>query len=296
MKRFEEWTIAYRKIGERGLLLHNQEVEFRIIKNTWRYWCADPHLLNYGGHTYVFAELYDRVLRRGVIGCCEITDSSHTPWRVVLRMPWHLSYPHIFVYNNDVYLIPESYGNQEIAVYKAVSFPDKWEKVKTIMSGCIAVDSTLLTIDKKWWMQTLEYVDDQPFFHLYLFEDGMIKDLPYVIAKDDKEVRPAGKIFWHNEEMIRPAQDCVESYGSALNFYQVEKIAKDDYRERLIAKIQPESIRSDSDLKPQGIHTYNVNDEYEVIDLKEYKIDLWYYPMRIILYAWRKLRRLLGGR
>lgn len=102
MKKFEFWTIAYRKRGAK-LLLEDSTAAFHIIKNTWRYWCADPHLFENEGRTYVFAELYDRVLRRGVIGCCEITDNGYTPWKIVLKMPWHLSYPHIFKKDGDIY-------------------------------------------------------------------------------------------------------------------------------------------------------------------------------------------------
>lgn len=122
--RFENWTIAYRKRCEK-LLLEDASADFHIIKNTWRYWCADPHLFEYEGRTYVFAELYDRVLRRGVIGCCMISENGYTPWKIVLKMPWHLSYPHVFEKDGDIYMIPESYVPKEIALYRAKEFPDK---------------------------------------------------------------------------------------------------------------------------------------------------------------------------
>ena len=102
MSQFEEWTIAYRIKEENALLIDERKREFHIIKNTWRYWCADPHLFEYEGDTYVFAELYDRVLRKGVIGCCKITKTGYTPWKVVLKMPWHLSYPHVFCYKDEI--------------------------------------------------------------------------------------------------------------------------------------------------------------------------------------------------
>lgn len=294
MRYFEEWTIAYRKRQGNELLMDNQDNEFRIIPNTWRYWCADPHLIEHDRRNYIFAEMYDRVLRRGVIGCCEITDAGCTPWKVVLKMPWHLSYPHLIVRNNTVYMIPESYAGNEIAVYKTTSFPLQWEKVRVLKSNCIAVDSTLFFAEGQYWLQTMEFEDDQAGLFLYSIKNRELSDNRLLIAKNDDNIRPAGNIFLHNGKLIRPTQDCSESYGCALNFCQIADISKSNYKEVLIAKIKPSSIRLDSEVVPQGIHTYNANDKYEVIDIKENKVDLWSYIMRPIWFVWRRIKRVFG--
>ena len=294
MKRLEEWTIAYRNRNGDSLLIDDQERAFTTIKNTWRYWCADPHLLERDGRTYVFAELYDRVLRRGVIGYCELCDGGCTPWRVVLKMPWHLSYPQVFVHDDAVYMIPESYAGNEIAVYKATDFPRHWEKAYVLKSDCVAVDSTLFCNEGRYWMQTLQFIDDAPSFNLYTVQEGGISELPYVITHDETNIRPAGGLFTYHEKLIRPAQDCSESYGCALNFYHVTQIAENKYEERLIAKIRPSAIKSDFGKVPQGIHTYNVSEKYEIIDLKEYAVDWLSYIMRPIWFAWRRGKKLFG--
>lgn len=292
MKRFEEWIVAYRERNNDELLMDSQREKFTTIKNTWRYWCADPHLFEHLDKTYVFAELYDRVLRRGVIGYCQITDSGCTPWTVVLKMPWHLSYPHIIKYNDQIFMIPESYVGNEIAVYKAVSFPDQWVKVKVLKENCVAVDSTVHYDGQSWWMQTLEFDKRHSALNLYALKDGVIADQPYEIARDDENVRPAGKIFENNGMVFRPAQDCTESYGCALNFYHITLFSESDYQEHLVSKILPSSICSDLPETPLGIHTYNVSSKYEVIDLKVYKFDIWYYLMRPIWYILRRVKKL----
>lgn len=289
MKKFEFWTIAYRKRGAK-LLLEDSTAAFHIIENTWRYWCADPHLFENEGRTYVFAELYDRVLRRGVIGCCEITDSGYTPWKVILKMPWHLSYPHIFKKDGEIYMIPESYVGNEIALYKATNFPEKWEKVKTLKKDYVAVDSTLFTYKGKMWLQTLQFEKDHELFRLFAVKEDRLSDTSFQIAKDDANKRPAGKLFWYSGKFYRPAQDCTDNYGCALNFYEVTKADNDAYEETLVVKILPTEIRSDFSGVPQGIHTYNLSDKYEIIDLKSYETD-WLYPiMRIFWFIYRKLK------
>lgn len=294
MRRFEEWTIAYRARQPDRLLMEDQSESFSIIPNTWRYWCADPHLFDYNSRTYVFAELYDRILRRGVIGCCEISNSGCTPWKVVLKMPWHLSYPHVFSYDNSIYMIPESYAGSEISVFKAIEFPVKWEKVHILKADCVAVDSTLFFTDDKCLMLTLEEKEGRSCLNLYAVQNGTLSGTPCCVSEDNGNIRPAGHLFFYQEKLIRPAQDCSESYGCALNFYHVTRLDEAACEETLLKKIYPTAIRTDSNLVPSGIHTYNVNERYEIIDLKEYKIDIWFYIMRPIWFVWRRIKKICG--
>ena len=296
MKRFEEWTIAYRKREENTFLIDDHKREFSIVKNTWRYWCADPHLFELNDVTYLFAELYDRVLRRGVIGCCEITDEGCSPWKVVLKMPWHLSYPHVFTYDNKVFMIPESYVGEEIALFEAEIFPTKWKKVRTLKSNCVAVDSTLFVAGQKQWLQTLEFQEGHEIFNIYAVEKDYLDKKAFQIAVDDVNKRPAGKLFYYKNKLIRPAQDCTKSYGCALNFFEVLNVSNESYEEKLFAKVFPDEIQSDFCGVPQGIHTYNLSDKYEVIDLKSYEIDWLFYIMRPLRFIGRKIKRLIFGK
>ena len=293
MKRCEEWIVAYRQRLDPYLLPDDPSRPFTVIPNTWRYWCADPHLLEHQGQTYVFAELYDRVLRRGVIGYCQLTDHGPTSWKVALKNATHLSYPQIFVDNGSIYMIPESCAQREIAVYRAVSFPNCWEKCHILKGHCVAVDSTFFTHNDISWMQTLEYVNDRPAFRLYRLQGGVPAVQSLLLSENDEHVRPGGSLFVHQEKLIRPAQDCTESYGCALNIYQVNELSTDAYGEELLTRITPSRIRSDLRGDPQGIHTYNISSKYEVIDLKQYKIDLLSYIMRPVWSVWYRVRKLL---
>ena len=111
------------------------------------------------------------------------------------------------------------------------------------------------------------------------------------ITENDCQKRPAGHFFLYQGELIRPAQDCSESYGCALNFYKV--ISTEPYKEELIAKIRPEEIHSNLERVAEGIHTYNMNDKYEVLDLKGYETDMFFYVMRPIWFIWRRVKKLL---
>ena len=52
----ESWNVAWRKQGV-GSILKDKKTEFTVIKNSFRYWAADPFLFEYEGKKYIFAEL-----------------------------------------------------------------------------------------------------------------------------------------------------------------------------------------------------------------------------------------------
>ena len=287
--RHEFWTIAYRARGEKALLV-DASAPFRVIPNTWRYWCADPHLYEQDGKTFVFAELYDRVLRRGVIGCCQFTDNGPTKWKVVLKTPFHLSYPHVFTGEDGIYMIPESYVGEEVALYRAADFPSKWERIRPIRQNFIAVDTTRIDWEGRIWLLTQAQTDDNTGCLMLMTGDG---SRDWVISENDPFCRPAGPVFRHNGRLIRPAQDCSDGYGRALRFHEITAVGEGIFREKFLTEVLPEQISSDWKHTPQGIHTYGQSEKYEIIDLKSYEKDPLFIIMRPIWFIWRRIKRLV---
>lgn len=292
--KHEFWTIAYRRRQGDSTLLDDRTTPFHIIPNNWRYWYGDPHLICREGKTWVFAEGYDRIMRRGVISCCALTDEGTTPWRVVLRQPWHLSYPHLLQKDGEIYMIPESYVADEIVVFRAVEFPERWEKVRVLHRGGEAVDSTVFHFgDRRWLLSMLMDGGTNKLTLWPLPDEGLVGE-GFCAKCGDANARPAGHLFRWGEMLVRPAQDCTESYGCALNFYEVTAVAEDGYAETLLCKLRPEDVVSNMSKTPQGLHTYNMTDEYEVIDFKTYEEDPLFWVMRPIWFIWRRVRKVLG--
>lgn len=290
MRKFENWTVAYRRRNRNANLLDDLVSPFVCISNTWRYWCADPHIIENNGKTYIFAELYDRILRRGVIGYCLLNENGASPWKVALKMPFHLSYPHMLQDGDGVYMIPESYVANEIAVYRAVSFPEQWEKVHILKANYCAVDTTVFTQESCTYVFTFRFVSDTERLMLYAADKNGFAENGVCLSDGDLQKRPAGHIVRSGDNLYRPAQDCSESYGCALNFYRIESL--DPYMESLEAKITPSMLNTDLGRTADGIHTYNVSEHFEVIDLKGYETDPWFYIMRPIWFIWRRIKKL----
>lgn len=292
MKKFEAWAIAFRKKNKS--ILDDTETPFKMITNSWRYWRADPFVFDFNDKTYLFAELYDRILRRGVIGCVELSEYGCGKWHIALKEPFHLSYPNVFEHDGNIYMIPESYVANEIRLYKAAEFPYKWEYISSLSNVC-AVDSTLIEDNGEQYLMT--QIIDEKTEKLAVFKADKklrLSDMFVVSGIQKENFRPAGKAFCNNSELFRPSQDCTESYGSALNIAKITKLSDHEFEEHIIKKIYPNQIHTDTDQKYYGIHTYNFSDRFEVIDLKSYETDLFYPFMRVFWAVVRRFKKLAG--
>lgn len=93
---FDYYRAAFRKKGGHALL-DDEAVPFRAIKNNLRYWVADPFVFERDGETYIFAELFDYLRRRGVIGYSKLkANGSFSSWKEIIVEP----YRHIRRFSN----------------------------------------------------------------------------------------------------------------------------------------------------------------------------------------------------
>ena len=46
-----------------------------------------------------------------------------------------MSYPQVFKWGDEFYMVPETVAAYEVRLYKALEFPFKWVFVKTLMKG-----------------------------------------------------------------------------------------------------------------------------------------------------------------
>ena len=72
----------------------------------------------------MFFEDVDVTHRRGVISHCRLdSEGKASEPRMVLERPYHLSYPFVFRWNADVFMLPETGQNNAVELYRAQEFP-----------------------------------------------------------------------------------------------------------------------------------------------------------------------------
>ena len=281
----ESWNVAFRK-APCGTILSDTTMAFTVIKNAFRYWAADPFVVEHAGRTYVFAELYDYLLRRGVIGYCEISDKKITKWKPIIAETYHLSYPCVMMRDGKIWIMPESGQGRCLTVYESERFPNVWKKKNVIREDVSLADTTPLYGESSWAIT--HQVEDAYAPQLLLIDlSGNDSDKPIDNAVPFR-TRPAGKSFVYNDQTVRPAQlseDCGEGYGKALIFYQYKLNEDSEYRETEIKQLFPEELQFDRKIVLNGMHTYNASERYEVIDIKTKRFNLLDFCMRLLKYV-----------
>lgn len=265
MRKFNHWQIAYRINGQK---------EFKLIPNPFFAWAADPFLVEYRGTLYLFAELFlYRSERNGVIGFCKYENGKFSKWTVTMDKHWHLSYPNVFVYEDKLYMCPESYQREEIGLYELKEFPDKWEKICTWNENMACVDTTFLEYEGKRFLFTFELGVGKYAGKLWMYqivEDGLSD--PIIVTENKGLARPGGNFIKENGRLFRVAQDCVADYGAGIVFCEVDSVWP-EYKEHKVKRIYPQDIVISHENRVKqnkytGIHTYNRLGNMEVIDLK----------------------------
>jgi len=262
----DQWVIYIAPSVEHKSLLWK---EFKpLLPPLDRFW-ADPFIWVYESKYYVFIEELLYSTNRGRIVCLTLDEKMNIlSSQVVLERPYHLSYPFLFEYEEQIYMIPETGKNNAIEVYRCTHFPDKWEFEKTLINNVLAFDATLFEAHEKWWLFaniSEEGGSSWDTLHLYYSNHPLSdqwKSHPLnPIVKDVRSARPAGRIFAHEGKLIRPSQDCSVRYGYAINFNHITALTETDYAETCEQTFKP--------LKKIGVlgtHTFNQVSALTVID------------------------------
>lgn len=240
-----------------------------IIPTPDRYW-ADPFAIRRDGRTYMFIEEKIYQKGRGHISCQELNeDGSPHSSQTVLERPYHLSYPFLFEFGGELFMLPETAENRTLELYRCTRFPYQWEYAQTLMEDVYAVDATLLEYEGRWWLFTniKEGENASSLDKLFLFHANTPLTTDWIphplnpIVDDIKSSRPAGRILTRPDGLIRPSQDSSRRYGYALNFNRITKLSPTEYHETRMARLEPPRGKH-----ILGVHTYSEVGEISIID------------------------------
>ena len=234
---------------------------------------ADPVLIHDGDAHHLFFEDADRASGLGKIAWRPIgADGRAGPSRIVLETDCHLSYPFVFRWQGDFYMIPETSERRTVELYRASEFPLRWELVKVLFHDVAAVDTTLLEHEGRFWLFTAmsptgASLNDELF--LFHAETPLGEWTPHPwnpVVSDVRRARPAGPLFHDAGALWRPGQDCAGDYGAAFWLSRVDRLDPDGYRETPVRRIDPSWT-------PGGLctHTYTRAGDFEAMDDRIWK-------------------------
>lgn len=220
---------------------------------------ADPFMVRTDAGYVMFVEIYNIVTDQGDIGIATSKDGKKWQYeKIVLDEPFHLSYPCVFQWQGDYYMIPESYQANGIRLYRAKRFPDQWELVSEMIPGQFG-DPTIFEHDGKWWLfaegnqphgnDTLRlFFADQP--------QGPWREHPAspVVHGNAHHARPGGRVIAFDGRLIRFAQDCKPSYGRQIWGFEITELTTTAYSETPFGAEPIISGSADGKWNSDGMH------------------------------------------
>jgi hypothetical protein len=200
-----------------------------MIRRDGRWWMFFEALVKRGG------------AGKGEIGMAASTDGHQWAHEgLVLAEPFHLSYPYVFEWDGECYMVPESYQADSVRLYRASPFPTRWVFVSTLLEGPF-VDPSLFRHDGRWWMfvetNPLRTHDTLRLFHAENLH-GPWNEHPVspVVERDPRSARPAGRVVTFEDRLLRYAQDCRPRYGTRVRCFEITDLTTGTYREREVAE------------------------------------------------------------
>lgn len=247
-----------------------REQNFRVIKNGLNGWAADPFPIEVDGKLYIFAEIFVYSKVKGCIGYTKFENNHFTPWKVIIEEPYHMSFPYLFYENGILYMCPETSASKRLYLYRCVSFPEKWVKDRILHANGNFSDTVFYWEKDEIYGFSCEWhgIEDHKLRLFRVDEDGCtfsegnMKTLPFYLT------RPAGKIFKEERsgKNLMVSQICKPKYGSGFIFKDFS-INWPDYKEHELYKVYPENICVDKKRNYVGTHTFNLSENYMVVDL-----------------------------
>ena len=236
--RYQNWSIGVLS-GESPLSLQpaigisNPVLSASDVSDIDALFVADPFLLRHGDGYVMFFEALNRKDGNGDIAMATSKDGmTWTYDSVVLDESFHLSYPYVFHWAGETYMIPESVEALGVFLYRAEQFPDEWIRVRSLLEGRY-VDPSLVYRSDRWWLFVGEAENDILRLFSAASLDGRFvehPDSPLVVG-NKATARPAGRILQFNGRLFRCAQDDVLDYGKQVSLFEILTLTTEEYKE-----------------------------------------------------------------
>ena len=142
-----------------------------------------------------------------------------------------------------MYLIPETWDEQRVDLWRCRRFPDDWTRERTLLDGVSMSDPTLHRQDGKLWLfgtvsEVRARANDE--LHIYMADtlEGAWRPHPAnPVVSDRGRARPAGRLFFRDGHLMRPGQDCYGRYGRAVVLNRIDELNERSYAEIPVGRI-----------------------------------------------------------
>ncbi len=301
---FANDTLTLDSLDERHLVYQ------RHIQGLWKpkpvLYQADSFLFVKGDTLYLFYELqhWDDP---GVIAMVKTRDlQSWTEPVVVLRQPFHLSFPYVFEDNGVVYMVPESQESDAIHLFRADNDAlTSFSKVRTLLRQERTEgihynlnDSHIYKKGKTYYLFTSYQKDWMYYQELYMTDDLLngefVRHPCSPICQSNEFGRNGGSLINYDGRLLRVTQDCHQDYGDNVSLMEITTMDETHYAERLFRR----NVLPAKGIFRDGGHQLNVvRFKGRYVYATDYKQNRWaWYRLWVSLLVKLKLHKHRGSR
>ncbi|WP_142317512.1 glucosamine inositolphosphorylceramide transferase family protein [Bacillus sp. AFS002410] len=251
IKVFKSDTFLIKPISRK--ILGRPTLEASDVTDVHAEFVADPFIIKNNSTFYMFFEVLNKATRKGVISLATSNDGEQWDYKkVILKKEYHLSYPYVFKFNDNFYMIPETNEANGVFLYKSKNFPYDWEVVKKLIDGKY-LDPSIFQYNNKWWLLVAKCGGLHLFYSEHLLGEWKEHLKSPIIEGNNIITRPGGRVIINNEEIYRYAQDGEASYGSAVRIIKINKLTELDYEEEEISVVL-NGTKREHDWNTEGMH------------------------------------------
>lgn len=215
-----------------------------VVSSPWSYY-ADPFLWRHRDQLWLLVEEFEYLKNRGRLRGIPL-DESFAPGAPVstVSLDCHASFPFLFEYANQLYMVPETSRRGRIDLFICVDFPRAWSQVKTLMDNVDATDTVIFQHQAHWWLITSVRQDSgqaSRWLEIYFCDDFLSQNWqphPLNAARRFDGTRfstgrNAGGIARSGHKLLRLAQHNHDYYGQSTRVMQIDTLTTTEYAESL---------------------------------------------------------------
>ena len=250
-------NLEYRK----SIFIENEEGTFN----------ADPFVIEKDNKNFCFVECFNYSEKKAKINVYELSEKGYVFLGTALEESFHLSFPYIFEFNNEIYMVPESSKNRDIRLYKCQNFPLDWRLQEVLIDNIDAADSMIFQKDNIWWLMT----NEDPLrlnnhnYQMNLYHSESLLDGEWIshknnpIIMDSNKARNAGLVF-DGSDVFRVSQafGFYKKYGENFSLNKIEMLDTNNYLETMFSV-----HRKFFDKHILGSHHLHSNNIFSVFDI-----------------------------
>ena len=260
------WTVFFRWKNNKA------KDKFIKIKNPKGHFYADPFVWRKDDVNVCFVEDYDYSTQKATISAVELSGNKSKILGPVIKEDFHLSFPFLFEFENELYMVPESVSSGSIRLYRCIEYPLKWEFQHELMTDIKAADTMIFEYNSSWWLFTNEGVSDHcSQLNIYTSDSPVSTEWKShtnnPVIFNSELGRNAGLITTLNGEIFRIRQEQgFNTYGKGFSISKLITLTLDQYKEEEVELNT--FLPNEFDCK--NTHHISKNDEYIVFDQFSY--------------------------